>query len=196
MDTAGDCVGRLGLKGWGMESKGFLGVGTRSWDLWFSVSVGCGRGWATTAHALNSVHSRSTGEGGEQQGARGGQSVFRRFGRGNISPSEKLCHEGVVHTFLSRRSCSDQGLGMMSLLKCTTKDLVQVFLVNHPIMSKAQDTLDVVKEAKQVAHEALHKREAQGLERDGPLEQAAAKNVGGTAREFWGTPLPMLPTNY
>ena len=85
---------------------------------------------------------------------------------------------------------------MMSLLKCTTKDLVQVFLVNHPIMSKAQDTLDVVKEAKQVAHEALHKREAQGLERDGPLEQAAAKNVGGTAREFWGTPLPMLPTNY
>ena len=89
MDTAGDCVGRLGLKGWGMESKGFLGVGTRSWDLWFSVSVGCGRGWATTAHALNSVHSRSTGEGGEQQGARGGQSVFRRFGRGNISPSEK-----------------------------------------------------------------------------------------------------------
>jgi hypothetical protein len=84
---------------------------------------------------------------------------------------------------------------MMSLLKFTTKDVCSLFF-NHPIMSQAQDTLDVVKEAKQAAHEALRKREAQDLERDGPLEQAAAKNVEGIAREFWGTPTDESPTSY
>lgn len=53
--------------------------------------------------------------------------------------------------------------------------------------SQVQDTFDVVKEANQAAHEALHKREAQGLERDGPLEQAAARDIEGIAREFLGT---------
>lgn len=62
--------------------------------------------------------------------------------------------------------------------------------------SKAKDTFDIAKEARQAAREALDKREAQGLERNGPLEQAAATKVEGIAREFWGTSPSMVPTSH
>lgn len=70
--------------------------------------------------------------------------------------------------------------------------------INHFIMSpQAQDhTFDVVKEAKQAAHEELHKREAQGLERNGPLEQAAARSIEGIARGSCGTSPSVAPTTH
>lgn len=62
--------------------------------------------------------------------------------------------------------------------------------------SQTQDTFNVAKEAKHAAHEALSEREAQGLERNGPLEQTAARSVEGTARKFYGTSSSMMPTGH
>jgi hypothetical protein len=104
MDGHGGCIcGSIGFEAVGNGEPGLSGPWGEVLGPVVFDQRGVAEGWATAAHGLNSVHSRSTGEGGEQEDTCRGRSVFRRFGRGDMGPSEaKRCHASrvvvVVHT--------------------------------------------------------------------------------------------------